>query len=100
MKSDDYCQTGTDASGFYRGDGSGELSSLLDVSCGIHPSVSVPPTVLVTEMDTGALVLQGRRDGPRVHLSSKDAVPLRRELAAAFVLGDFACAEVGSNGGD
>jgi hypothetical protein len=40
--------------------------------------------VLMTELDSGALILQGRPDGPRVRLSQADAVPLRRELTAAF----------------
>ena len=44
----------------------------------------MPPTVLLTELDNGTLVLQGRPDGPRVRLSSADAVPLKRELAAAL----------------
>jgi len=44
----------------------------------------MPSTVLITEMDNGALILQGRPDGPRVYLSRANALPLRRELAAAF----------------
>ncbi|MGH3510865.1 MAG: hypothetical protein ACRDQI_06110 [Pseudonocardiaceae bacterium] len=51
---------------------------------GIQPTAAMPPTVLVTEMDNGAVILQGRPDGPRVYLSRADAVPLKRELAAAF----------------
>ncbi|MDQ2883715.1 MAG: hypothetical protein M3Y48_21795 [Actinomycetota bacterium] len=52
---------------------------------GIAPSTAVPPTVLVTELDNGALLLQGRPDGPRTYLSpADDALALRRELAAAF----------------
>jgi hypothetical protein len=50
----------------------------------IRPSTTVPPTVLMTELDNGALILQGRPDGPRVRMSLADAMPLRRELAAAF----------------
>jgi hypothetical protein len=50
----------------------------------IRPEMSMPPTVLVTELDDGTLILQGRPDGPRTHLSPDDAVPLRRELARAF----------------
>jgi hypothetical protein len=45
---------------------------------------TVPPTVLVTELDNGVLIIQGRPEGPRVYLSRVDALPLRRELAAAF----------------
>ena len=51
---------------------------------GIRPYVTVPPTVLVTELDNGTLILQGRPDGPRVWLSPNEAVPLKRELEAAF----------------
>lgn len=50
----------------------------------IRPCTTVPPTVLVTELDNGAMILHGRPDGPRVYLSPADAIPLRRELAAAF----------------
>lgn len=50
----------------------------------IQPCTTVPPTVLVTELDNGRLILQGRPDGPRMYLSPADAVPLRRELAVAF----------------
>ena len=52
--------------------------------CSIQPDVTVPPTVLVTALDNGTLVLQGRPDGPRTYLNPADAVLLRRELAAAF----------------
>ena len=45
---------------------------------------TMPPTVLVSELDNGALIIQGRPDGPRVYLSRVNALPLRRELAAAF----------------
>jgi hypothetical protein len=44
----------------------------------------MPPTVLVTETDTGALIVQGRHDGPRVYLSPGEAVAQRREPATAF----------------
>lgn len=92
MKSDNNYQASTDADGFCGNDGSSELPPPLHIGRNIHPGVSVPPTILVTELDNGALVLQGRPDGPRVRLSSADAIPLRRELAAAFVLGDVRCA--------
>ncbi|MGH3765088.1 MAG: hypothetical protein ACRDS0_16090 [Pseudonocardiaceae bacterium] len=45
---------------------------------------AIPSTMLVTELDNGALIIQGRPEGPRVYLSRVDAVPLRRELAAAL----------------
>ncbi|HEY6424613.1 MAG TPA: hypothetical protein VIY28_15485 [Pseudonocardiaceae bacterium] len=44
----------------------------------------MPSTVLVTELDNGTLILQGRPDGPRVWLEPDEAVPPKRELAAAF----------------
>lgn len=47
-------------------------------------SMTTPSTMLITELDSGALVLQGRPDGPRAYLSPADAAPLKRELAAAF----------------
>lgn len=50
----------------------------------IRTGTAVPPTVLVTAMDTGALIVQGRPDGPRVYLTPGEAVALRRELATAF----------------
>jgi hypothetical protein len=46
--------------------------------------MAVPPTVLVTAMDKGVQILQGRPDGPRVSLTPGRALALRRELAAAF----------------
>lgn len=51
---------------------------------GIRPGTAVPPTVLVTELDNGTLILQGRPDGPRVSLKPDEAVPLKRTLARAF----------------
>lgn len=55
-----------------------------DIRISIRPKMAVPPTVLVTELDNGTLILQGRPDGPRVWLEPDDAAPLKRELAAAF----------------
>jgi len=46
--------------------------------------ILLPPTVLLTELDDGTLILQGPPDGPRVRLSSTDAGPLKRELVAAL----------------
>ncbi len=51
---------------------------------GIQPSATVPPTVLVTELDNGTLIVQGRPNGPRVWLNPDEAVPLKRELAVVF----------------
>ena len=41
-------------------------------------------TVLVTELDDGALVVPGQPQGPRAYLNSADATPLKQELTAAF----------------
>jgi hypothetical protein len=51
---------------------------------GIPPGRTVPPTVLVTELDNGSLILQGRPEGPRVWLGPAEAAPLKQELVAAF----------------
>ncbi len=68
-----------------QGDGNGQHQPTQPTSeHSIQHAAAMPPTVLVTEMDNGALILQGRPDGPRVHLSRADALPLRRELAAAL----------------
>lgn len=50
----------------------------------IRPATTVPPTVLMTELDNGTLILQGRPDGPRVWLEPAEARPLRYELVRAF----------------
>jgi hypothetical protein len=50
----------------------------------LRPGTGVPSRVLVADMGDGSLFLQGWRDGPSAHLSPADAVPLRRELSAAF----------------
>ena len=68
--------------GNHRSDGRGELLHATKYS--IQSGLTVPPTVLVTELDNGTLVLQGRPDGPRVWLEPANAESLRRELAAAF----------------
>jgi hypothetical protein len=57
-----------------------------------RPSATTPPTVLITELDNGTLILQGRPDGPRVWLNPDEAVPLKRELAAAFGRNELAVA--------
>ncbi|MBV9162342.1 MAG: hypothetical protein JO281_12485 [Pseudonocardiales bacterium] len=56
----------------------------LGIGRSLRPGTGVPARVLVADMGDGSLFLQGWRDGPSVHLSPADAVPLRRELAAAF----------------
>lgn len=63
----------------------------------IRPGITVPPTVLVTGLDNGTLILQGRPDGPRVWLEPADAGPLRRVLAAAFGCTELAAAGHGQD---
>jgi hypothetical protein len=70
----------TDVQGY----GNGQADQLQrGVGRSVRPCTTMPPTVLMTELDNGTLILQGRPDGPRVSLSPADAVPLRRELAIA-----------------
>jgi hypothetical protein len=57
-----------------------QLGSRID----IPTEMPMPPTVLVTELHNGTLILQGRPDGPRVWLEPDEALPLRRALARAF----------------
>lgn len=56
----------------------------LGIRIGIRPKMPMLPTVLVTELDNGTLIVQGRPDGPRAYLSPAEAVSLRPELARAF----------------
>ena len=65
-------------------DSDGQDEQLRGTRRSIQPGRAVPPTVLVVNMGDGSLVLQTWRDGPSVYLSPADAVPLRRDLAAAF----------------
>jgi hypothetical protein len=62
--------------------GTGEPSS--GTGRTIRPGTDVPRSVLVSDMDDGSLLLEAWRDGPSAYLSPADAVPLRRQLAAAF----------------
>ncbi|MCA1702469.1 MAG: hypothetical protein LC808_04055 [Actinobacteria bacterium] len=64
--------------------GDGQDHQQLGIERDVRPGTAMPPTVLVTQLDNGALVLQGRPDGPRGYLTPADALPLKRELAAAF----------------
>ena len=50
----------------------------------IRPGTAVPRSVLVSDMGDGSLLLEGWRDGPSAYLIPADAMPLRRQLAAAF----------------
>lgn len=50
----------------------------------IRPGTAVPSTVLVSDMGDGSLLLEGSQDGPSAYLSPADAVPFKRQLAAAF----------------
>ena len=57
----------------------------------IQPGVSCPETMLVPVMTDGSCLLMAYPLGePAVLLMGKDAVPLRRELAAAFKTHDGA----------
>jgi hypothetical protein len=64
--------------------GGGQDYQQLGIGRSLQLGTAMPPSVLLTELDNGTLVLQGRPDGPRVRLSLTDAVPLKRELAAAL----------------
>jgi hypothetical protein len=64
--------------------GDGQDHQQLGTSRDVPLGTAMPPTVLLTQMDNGALILQGRPDGPRVYLSSANALPLKRKLAVAF----------------
>jgi hypothetical protein len=65
-----------------QGDDQGQEQHAIDGS--IRPGTAVPPTLFLADMCDGGLVLHGWRDGPTAYLSPSDAIPLRRELAAAF----------------
>jgi hypothetical protein len=72
---------------FSRSGGNGEQS------CGtgrsIRPGTAVPRSVLVSDMGDGSLLLEAWRDGPSAYLSPADAVPFKRQLAAAFGSADL-----------
>jgi hypothetical protein len=61
-----------------------EQPALLGVGHSYRPGIAVPRTVLVCDLGDGALYLAGWRKGLGAYLTPEDAVPLRRELAAAF----------------
>jgi hypothetical protein len=67
---------------WFRPDDSGERPS--GTGRGTRPGTAVPRLVLVSDMGDGSLLLKAWRDGPSAYLSPADAVPLRRQLAAAF----------------
>lgn len=64
------------------GDSGGQTST--GIGCSIRPGTAVPHSVLVSDMVDGSLLLEGWRNGPSAYLSPADAMPLRRQLAAAF----------------
>ncbi len=68
---------------FRRVDDNG-VQTLRGISRSIRPGTAVPPTVLVSDMGNGILVIEGWREGPSTYLCSTDAAPLRRELVRAF----------------
>ena len=49
-----------------------------------QPGTARPPMVLVTEMSTGAFMVQGYPTGEAVYVSAWDAQALRDDLDAAF----------------
>jgi hypothetical protein len=50
----------------------------------IGPGVPRPSTVLVTEMGTGAFLVQGYPTGAAAYVSAAEGGPLREALDAAF----------------
>jgi hypothetical protein len=87
-----------DANDEHHGDELARQDQQLGGRIDIPPGMLMPPTVLVTELDNGTLILQGRPDGPRVWLEPDEAAPLKRELAAAF--DRFELAAAGSDQGE
>lgn len=70
---------------FRSGDGNGKQTQApSDTGRSIRPGTAVPRSVLVSDMGDGSLLLEGWRDGPNAYLSPADAVPFKRQLAAAF----------------
>lgn len=56
-------RAGQDTEDRRHGDGNDHDRQQLGIGGNIRSSTAVPPTVLVTEMDNGALIVQGRPDG-------------------------------------
>lgn len=75
---------GNRAGQYTEGQGGGMGEQPRGIGRSLRAGIAIPPTVLVTQLDTGELVLQGRPDGPRAYLSPADAMPLKQQLAAAF----------------
>ncbi|MFY9808228.1 MAG: hypothetical protein WCB57_08685 [Pseudonocardiaceae bacterium] len=69
---------------FHHDDDSGEQTAV-GIGRTIRPGTAVPSTALMSDMGDGSLLLEDWRDGPSAYLGPADAVPLRRELAAAFM---------------
>lgn len=68
---------------FRHGDSTGRQAQC-GIGRSIRPGSSVPATVLVADLGSGALLLQGWRTGPSAYLTADDAAPVRDVLAAAF----------------
>jgi hypothetical protein len=68
---------GTDQECAYQRHSNGQGEQQTDLDYNFQFRVTLPPTVLFTELDNGALVVQGRPDGPRVWLSPTDAVNIQ-----------------------
>lgn len=75
-------EEGRDVEGLRRGDD--ELPPRRGIGRSIRPGAAVPATVLVSNMGSGGLCLDGWQEGPSAYLTPEDAEPLRRELARAF----------------
>jgi hypothetical protein len=77
-------RAGQDTEEIHHGDGNDHDRQQLGIGGNIGSGRAVPPTVPVTETDTGALIVQGRPNRPRVYLTPGEAATLRGELAIVF----------------
>lgn len=68
---------------FRHGDGA-EQQTQRGIGCSIRPGSPVPATVLIANLGSGALLLQGWRTGPSAYLTADEAAPVHDALAAAF----------------
>lgn len=60
---------------------------MIGKGCSIRPGVTRPMTVLVTELGTGAFLVQDYQTGVSAYISQADSGPLRDALDAAFDAG-------------
>lgn len=68
---------------FRHGD-SQEQARLRGIGRGLRPGTGVPATVLISDMGSGALYLEGYRSGPSVYLTAGEAVPSRDDPGQAL----------------